>query len=154
MPKIKIIRELAPKIKEIKEKAEAGKEEKLEEEIEDVEEQDFSRFISTGKFSPAMQTGEIIPQAPIENIEELRTSSHEPAPQMTKEEAAAEARKYNPSIEEVVPREEQFFPQRGFFESPELAHLRRAAPAQGQQPFYERPVEEKKETRRKMPWEI
>jgi len=44
MPKIKIIREIEPKIKEIKVKAEAGKEENLEEEIEDVEEHDFSQL--------------------------------------------------------------------------------------------------------------
>ena len=148
MPKIKIIREIEPKIKEIKVKAEAGKEENLEEEIEDVEEHDFSRFLSTGRFSPMLQA-EGVSQAPIENIENLRASSHEPAPSMTKEEADAEAKKYNPSIERsgVISREEQFFSQKGFFESPELARLQQGR-GQQEPPYELRQVEEKKETHR------
>jgi len=156
MPKkIKEIREIPPKVREVGEKGE----ETLEEEISDVEEENFSQFVSAGISAPVLEAIEGVQQIPIE--EHTQTEIHQPeptdAPPYVTNRAGTpeeEQRRYNPSIEGGVIKEgtmQAGLPeQRDVFRNQELARMRAGEDGESK---YEIKAEMKKETKRRYPWE-
>ena len=158
MPKkIKEIREIPSKVKEVGEKGE----ETLEEEISDVEEENFSQFVSAGISAPVLGATEGVQEIPAE--EHTQTEIHQPEPTADTppyvtsriETPEEEQRRYNPSIERGVIKEGTMqagpFPeQRDVFRNQELAGMRAGEDRESK---YEIKAEMKKETKRRYPWE-
>lgn len=167
---VKIIRELAPKIKEIKPESEKAAEEAeggLEEDVEEAESGTFSQFL---KGKPAFN----IPEVREEQLEQelpQEVTGATPRTEAKEEELASQRRQYQ--VTELGESRSRYEPQQMAaitaaerpqvldkrelqfarnFENPELAHLRQGAQEDERKYELKKP-EEKKEAKRRYPWE-
>jgi len=124
--KVKIIKEISPKKKEIKTESE------LEEDISDIEDEEFGEFISTGGASaPVLEASEMTQEIPVEALptpaplvggpEFERISYTTGRPVAESEEEMK--RKYNPSIEAQPIKEREIIRNQQTFRNRELAGI-------------------------------
>lgn len=162
MPKIKIIREIKPKIREIKKEEKKAKE-NLEGEVESLDSKDFAEFVSSSgktgnrRIAPVLESEEPVVSEPTARTRQTAPQQEAPVsyvPQRQTGQTAKELeKKYNPSIErrgspnEPIPlaRERQ---GNAITRNPQMEALG----GQGEKEYKELKQQEKKETRR-YPWE-